>query len=64
VAGKSSLVVGPPVALFEFRSGRLLDQPYYSVDRDGQHFLLSAIVESETNSPLTVIVNWMVGLKK
>jgi hypothetical protein len=56
--------VGTPVALFEFRTGDLPDQQYYSVDRDGQRFLLSTIVESETNSPLTVMVNWMVGLKK
>jgi serine/threonine protein kinase/Tol biopolymer transport system component len=64
VMGEESLAVGAPVALFEFRSGRLLDQPYYSVDRDGQRFLLNTIVESETNSPLTVIVNWMAAMKK
>ncbi len=64
VSGQTSLAVGAPVALFEFRSGGLPDQPYYSVDRDGQRFLLNAIVEAETNSPLTVQVNWTAGLKK
>jgi hypothetical protein len=64
VVGEESLAVGAPVALFEFRSGRLLDQPYYSVDRDGQRFLLNSIVESETNLPLTVMVNWTAVLKK
>ncbi|MEP7339251.1 MAG: protein kinase [Acidobacteriota bacterium] len=63
VTGQSSLATGDPVALFEFRSGGLPDQAYYAADRDGQRFLLNAIVEAETNSPLTVMVNWM-GVKK
>lgn len=64
VAGGASLAVSAPVALFDFRSGSLPDQPYYAADRDGQHFLLNAIVEAETTSPLTVMVNWMAGMKK
>jgi len=64
VTGQASLSVGPPVTLFEFRSGGLPDQPYFSMDHDGQRFLLNAIVETETNSPLTVVVNWMAGMKK
>ncbi len=64
VSGGTSLAMGAPAALFEFRSGGLADEPYYSVDRDGQRFLLNAIVETETNSPLTVVVNWMAGVKK
>ncbi len=64
VTGQTSLVISAPVALFEFRSGRLPDQPYYSVSRDGRHFLLSAIVDAETNSPLTVMANWTAGLKR
>ena len=64
VTDGASLTFGAPVALFEFRSGGLPEQPYYSVDRDGQTFLLNAIVEAETNSPLTVVVNWMAGVKK
>jgi serine/threonine protein kinase/Tol biopolymer transport system component len=64
VSDQTSLVLGAPVALFEYRSAGLPNQPYYSVASDGQRFLLNAIVETETNSPLTVLVNWMVGLKK
>ena len=63
VTDGTSLAVGTPVALFSFRTGDLADQQYYSVDRDGQRFLLNTIVESETYSPLTVLVNWMAGLK-
>jgi hypothetical protein len=63
VTGGASLAVGAPVTLFNLLSGVLPDQPYYAVDRDGQRFLLNTIVGSETNSPLTVIVNWMAGFK-
>jgi eukaryotic-like serine/threonine-protein kinase len=64
VTGGTSLAVGAPVALFEFRAGGNLIVPYYSVTSDGQRFLLSTIVETETNTPLTVVVNWTVGVKK
>lgn len=64
ITGQTSLVASAPVALFEFRSGGLPDQPYYSVSRDGRHFLLNAIVDAETNTPLTAVVNWAAGVKK
>lgn len=64
VTGQTSLVAGAPLALFAYRSGGLPDQPYYAADPDGQRFLLNAIVEAETNSPLTVLVNWMSEGKK
>jgi Tol biopolymer transport system component len=64
VTGGTSLAFGAPFALFEFRSGNLPEQPYYSVDRDGRRFLLNADVESEINSPLTVMVNWTAGVKR
>jgi eukaryotic-like serine/threonine-protein kinase len=44
--------------LFEFRAGGNLITPYYDVTRDGQKFLLATIVESVSNAPLTVVVNW------
>ncbi len=64
ITGQTNLAVGAPVTLFEFRSGGLPDQPYYSAGPDGRHFLLSAIVDAGTNSPLTALVNWTAGLKK
>jgi serine/threonine protein kinase/Tol biopolymer transport system component len=64
VAGGTSLAVGVPTAQFEFRAGGNLIVPYYSVTRDGKRFLLSTIVETEKNAPLTVVVNWTAGVKK
>jgi serine/threonine protein kinase len=62
--GGTNLTVGAPLALFDIRSGGLPDQPHYSVDRAGRHILLNAIVENETNPPLTVVVNWTAGVKR
>ena len=59
-----SIAVGAPVAIFEAPYGGVAETPDYSVDRDGRRFLLHATVESETNSPLTVMVNWTAGVKK
>jgi hypothetical protein len=56
--------VGTPVALFEFRPSSNLSTSYYFVTRDGQRFLLSTIVETESNAPLTVVTNWLAGVKK
>jgi Tol biopolymer transport system component len=64
VTSGASLNVGTPVALFEFRASSNLSSPYYSVTRDGQRFLLSTIVETEPNAPITVVVNWAAGVKK
>jgi len=64
ITGGASFNVGTPVALFEFRASSNLSSPYYSVTRDGQRFLLSTIVETEPNAPLSVVVNWAAGLKK
>ena len=64
VSNQTGLVIGTPVALFEFRSDSLPNQPYYSAASDGQRFLLNAIVETESNSPLAVLVNWAAALKK
>ncbi|HVF29277.1 MAG TPA: hypothetical protein VM943_13605, partial [Pyrinomonadaceae bacterium] len=64
VASGASLATGAPVALFEFRASGNVIMPYYSVSRDGQRFLLSTIVETEANAPLTVVVNWAAELKK
>jgi eukaryotic-like serine/threonine-protein kinase len=49
---------GTAAPLFEFRAGGNLITPYYDVTRDGQKFLLATIVESVSNAPLTVVVNW------
>ena len=58
VTDRTSLALGAPVALFEFRASGSGIAPYYSVSGDGKRFLLSAIVETEPNAPLTAVVNW------
>jgi dipeptidyl aminopeptidase/acylaminoacyl peptidase len=51
--------LGAPVSLFEFRAGTLgAIFAAYAVTGDGQRFLINALVETEPNAPLTVVVNW------
>jgi roadblock/LC7 domain-containing protein len=65
VRSGESFEVGSAVSLFEFRSGTVqaLYAPY-AVTADGQQFLINAIVETEPNAPLTVVVNWAAGAPK
>jgi len=56
--GGSSFEAGAPVALFDFRPSGNLIAPYYAVTKDGQRFLISTIVETQPNAPLTVVLNW------
>jgi hypothetical protein len=65
VRSGESFEVGAPVSLFEFRAGTfLVGIAPYAVTGDGQRFLLSAVVETEPNAPLTVIVNWPAEVKR
>jgi Tol biopolymer transport system component len=64
VRSGESFEVGTPVSLFEFRAGTLQGFPTYTVTGDGQRFLINAVVETEPNAPLTVVVNWAAGVKK
>jgi len=60
-----SFEVGAPVSLFEFRAGTLqVIYAPYAVTADGQRFLINEVVDTETNAPLTVVVNWAADLKK
>ncbi len=65
VRSGESFEIGSAVSLFEFRSGtpKVLYAPY-AVTADGQRFLINAIVETEPNAPLTVVVNWAAGAPK
>jgi hypothetical protein len=36
--------------------------PSYAVTRDGQRFLLSAIIENDSRAALSVVQNWMMGV--
>jgi Tol biopolymer transport system component len=69
IKGEAALEVGAPVPLF--RPG-LLNGPnnatgfraQYDVTRDGQRFLLNVPVEDAPTPPITVVLDWTVGLKK
>jgi hypothetical protein len=58
VRSGESFEVGAAVPLFEFRAGSLQYFAPYAVTADGQRFLINAVVETEPNAPLTVVVNW------
>lgn len=51
-------------ALFEFRTNGNMANTYYDVTQDGQRFLLSAIVETETKAPLPLVQNWLAAVKR
>jgi eukaryotic-like serine/threonine-protein kinase len=59
-----SFELAAAVPLFEFRAGSLQYFAPYAVTADGQRFLINAVVETEPNAPLTVVVNWAAGVKK
>jgi len=65
VKSGESLEVGAPILLFEFSPGpgELRIGPY-AATADGQRFLINAMVETESNAPLTVVVNWAAGVKE
>ncbi len=58
----STLQAGRPQALFQTR----FFQPIipYTISADGQHFLINTPTEEDNSSPITVVLNWMVELKK
>ena len=65
VKSGESLEMGAAISLLEFRAGTSGGSYVpYSVTGDGQRFLLNAVVETEPNAPLTVVVNWAAGAPK
>jgi eukaryotic-like serine/threonine-protein kinase len=60
-----SFEMDAPVSLFDFRAGTILAHfTPYAVTRDGQRFLINAVVDTEPNAPLRVVVNWPAEIKK
>jgi len=60
-----SFETGTANPLFEFRAGALwANIPSYAVTADGQRFLINEVVDLEPNAPLTVVTNWISGVKK
>ena len=66
IRGGTVLEIGTPVALFDAHIGINMGDPgggrhQYDVSADGQRFLIN--MTSSEPSPLTVVLNWTVGLK-
>jgi serine/threonine protein kinase/Tol biopolymer transport system component len=57
---------GTPRALFETRISKGEDRPgdQYVVTSDGQRFLVNTVAEEGAYTPISVVLNWTVGLKK
>jgi dipeptidyl aminopeptidase/acylaminoacyl peptidase len=64
VRSGESLEIGVAVPLFAFRAGTTPGFVPYAVTADGQRFLVDAVVETEPNAPLTIVVNWAAEVKK
>ncbi len=52
---------GVPQPLFDVRLGA--NNPSFDVSKDGR-FLIPTVVEQATAAPITVVINWMAGLRK
>lgn len=59
-----SFHVGIPKMLFETHMTSPFYWTSYDVSADGRRFLIPVPVEQETALPMTVVLNWMAGLKK
>jgi dipeptidyl aminopeptidase/acylaminoacyl peptidase len=55
---------GIPMKLFDTRMDSRLYWANYEPAADGRRFLIATPVEHETSLPMTVVMNWMAGLKK
>ncbi|MGQ0762503.1 MAG: protein kinase domain-containing protein [Acidobacteriota bacterium] len=61
----SSLSIGVPHRLFDFRSGNgLITVAPYSASADGKRFLLNTLVDESGGAPLTIVLNWTADLKR
>ena len=63
-AGTAGFEAGAPKALFEMPPLFVNTTYRYDVSADGQRFLILTSVEESAQTPLTVVTNWTVGLKK
>ncbi len=59
-----SFHAGIPKMLFETRMASLFYWVNYTPSADGRRFLIAVPVEQEAALPITVVMNWMAGLKK
>ena len=62
-ASATSVKLGTPHVLFTTILQGLNWGPY-DVTRDGKKFLLNGTVSNETDTPLTLVTNWLSEIKK
>ena len=54
-----------PKTLFDTRVLNLTDsRTQYAVTADGQRFLILSMIEETSATPISIVVNWMAGLKR
>jgi Tol biopolymer transport system component len=65
VHGEQALELGMPRALFNLGSQRdTFSETHYDATPDGQRFLVERLLDANSRSALTVVVNWTAALKK
>jgi serine/threonine protein kinase len=66
VRGGETFEAAPPVALFKANFPPWVPAywRYYCPSRDGQRFLVTALVPEASAAPINVVLNWTAGLKK
>ncbi|MBI1955862.1 MAG: PD40 domain-containing protein, partial [Acidobacteria bacterium] len=69
IKGEESLEIGTPQALFETRtaggaSALPTSLAQYDVSSDGQRFLMNVGPEAASTIPITVVLNWLAGVKR
>lgn len=55
---------GAPTALFQTQVSGYTAPNRYVVTSDGQRFLVNSPVEETSQTPITVILNWTVALRR
>lgn len=60
----STFATGAPQPLFQTQVARYDAPNRYVVAGDGQRFLVNSPVEEINQTPITVVLNWIAGLKK
>jgi Tol biopolymer transport system component len=60
-----TLKIGTPNPLFSTRLGdEVQPRAQYAVAADGQRFLMNAVLDDATATPITIVQNWPGGMKK
>jgi hypothetical protein len=59
----SGFEIGTPQMLFQARMPVI---PFckYGVSADGERFLVNTVIGEARSNPITIVQNWMAGLKK